>query len=311
MRRIYRDYAGGASPKAIAHALNKAGVAGPRGGTWSPSAIAGDRRAGDGILCQELYVGVRVFNRRKFRKHPETGRRSSILNPESEWLREPVPHLRILDDDLWNAVRARQKALSSQPAAHARRPKRLLSGLMRCGVCGGAMTLNGAKYACSSHRERGTCANNKIIAAQTVERRVIEGVRTRLLSPEAIAEAVRRHREAAAAERREVLASRAPIERELAEIARRLERAQELCLNEAMSIQDLKALKAKHAARQAELEGKLASLEQPTEVAVHPGAAQAYARLAARLHEVMEGDEGEEVRAELRKLSNPPVSTAL
>ncbi|MBC7166783.1 hypothetical protein [Phenylobacterium sp.] len=114
---------------------------------------------------------------------------------------------------------------------------------------------------------------------------MIEGVRTRLLSPEAIAEAVRRHREAAAAERREILASRALIERELAEIARRLERAQELCLNEAMSIQDFKALKARHTARQAELEGKLASLAQLTDVAAHPTAAQAYARLAARLHE--------------------------
>jgi hypothetical protein len=52
----------------------------------------------------------------------------------------------------------------------------------------------------------------------------------------------------------------------------------------------------KHAARRAELEAKLASLETPTEVVAHPGAAEAYARLAERLHEVMEGSEGEVVR---------------
>ena len=90
VRRIFKGYAGGASPKALTHALNAEGVPGPRGGTWSPSAIYGDRRAKNGILCQELYIGVRVFNRRRRRKHPDSGRRSSVLNPESEWIREAV-----------------------------------------------------------------------------------------------------------------------------------------------------------------------------------------------------------------------------
>ena len=302
IRRIYRDYADGASPKTIAHALNREGVEGPRGGTWSPTTISGDRNAKDGILCQELYMGVRIFNRRRFRKHPDTGKRSSILNPESEWIREPTPELRILDDDLWGAVQARQADLAGRPTAHARKPKRLLSGLLKCGLCGGAMTLNAGKYNCSHHRERGTCSNGKIIAADRVERRVLDGLAEKLLAPEAIAQAVRLHREAAAAERREILSSRAPIERELAEIERRIDRAQELCLNEAMTIEDFKALKARHGERKAELEAKLASLEQPTDVAVHPGAAQAYARLASRLHEVMGGSDGETVRDEVRKL---------
>lgn len=67
----------------------------------------------------------------------------------------------------------------------------LLSGLMRCALCGSGMTLNGGKYACSAARERETCKNNKIIAARTVEDRVLAGVRRHLLSPEAIASAVR------------------------------------------------------------------------------------------------------------------------
>jgi DNA-binding transcriptional ArsR family regulator len=157
-----------------------------------------------------------------------------------------------------------------------------------CVACGSAMTLNGGKYACSANRERGTCSNGKIIAAERVERRVVEGIRTKLLSPEAIAKAVQDHRDAAAVERREILASRAPIERELTEIARKIERGQEMCLNEVISIADLKALTAKHATRRQELESKLASLEQPTDVAAHPGAAAAYARLAERLSYAME-----------------------
>jgi hypothetical protein len=122
VRRIFRDFAAGSSPQTLAHALNREGVPGPRGGTWSPSAIAGDRRAQDGLLCQELYKGLRVFNRRRFRKHPETGRRSSVLNPQSEWLREDVPHLRIVDDALWAGVQARQAAISAMPRAACANP---------------------------------------------------------------------------------------------------------------------------------------------------------------------------------------------
>ncbi|QIF82443.1 recombinase family protein [Brevundimonas sp. 'scallop'] len=117
IRRIFRDYATGKSPRLIAHALNAEGEPGPRGGEWTPTAIYGDRRSRDGILCQELYVGVRVYNRRAFKKHPDTGKRSGRLNAASEWLREPIPELRLIDDDLWTAVQDRQKAVGEKPAA--------------------------------------------------------------------------------------------------------------------------------------------------------------------------------------------------
>ncbi|WP_407059711.1 recombinase family protein [Brevundimonas bacteroides] len=302
IRRIFTDYAAGKSPRLIAHALNREGVPGPRGGEWTPSAVYGDRRAKDGILCQELYVGVRVFNRRKFRKHPDTGRRSSVLNPESEWIREPAPELRIIDDALWAAAQARQEALTDQPAEQARRPKRLLSGLLKCGLCGSGMTLNGNKYACSAARERGTCSNKKIIAAPTVEARVLDGIRDKLLSPQAMAAAVDQLREESQNRRRETLAARAPMERELAEIARKLERAQTLCIDGAMEIEELKSRSAPLKARRTELHALLAEVDEPETVALHPAAAQAYAQLASRLYEALEGDEGEEVRNELRKL---------
>ncbi|PWQ83394.1 resolvase, partial [Stenotrophomonas maltophilia] len=51
IRRIFRDYASGKSPRQIAHTLNSQGVPGPRGGEWTPTAIYGDRRSRDGILC--------------------------------------------------------------------------------------------------------------------------------------------------------------------------------------------------------------------------------------------------------------------
>lgn len=304
VRSIFKRHAEGESPRTLAHALNTAGEPGPRGGTWTASTIHGDRRTGDGILHQELYIGVRVFNRRKFRKHPDTGRRSSVLNPPEEWIREPVPDLRIIDDDLWARVQSRKSALSAQPTALARKPKRLLSGLMKCSQCGSAMTLKGGKYNCSGRYDRGasTCDNGKIIAATTVERRVLAGVKTHLISPEAIALAVTRYQEAAEEHRRMIERERAPMEKELAAIGGQLKRAQIMFMEEEIDLETLKARTAPLKARQAELAALLSEVTPAETVRLHPGVAEAYRRLAENLHLAIEGDAGEDLRRELRRL---------
>ena len=303
IRSIFERYTEGESPRSIAHSLNNAGEAGPRGGTWTPSTINGDRRTGDGILHQELYIGVRVFNRRRYRKHPDTGKRSSILNPPEDWIRQPAPDLRIVDDELWTRVQNRKTALSALPAAHGRKPKRLLSGLMKCCQCGSAMTLKGAKYTCSGHYDRGrsTCSNSKIIAATTVERRVLAGVKTHLVSPEAIAMAVKRYQDAAEEHRRMVERERAPREKEQAEIGRRLERAQVMFMEGVVDLETLKARTAPLEARRQELTTLLSEV-LPQTIQLHPGVAEAYRQLATDLQQALEGDAGEDLRAELRKL---------
>ena len=48
VRRIFREFAAGRSPKAIAKALNGEGVAGPSGAAWSPSTIYGNHTRGTG-----------------------------------------------------------------------------------------------------------------------------------------------------------------------------------------------------------------------------------------------------------------------
>ncbi len=302
VRRIFADYADGRSPRLIAHALNAEGVPGPRGGTWAPTAIAGDRRAGDGILCQELYVGVRVFNRRRFRKHPETGRRSGVLNPPEAWVRQPVPDLRILSDDDWAAAQARHGAISTQPRQRARAPKRLLSGLLTCHLCAGAMTLHGNVYRCSTHKDRGTCPNGKSIAARSVERRVVDGVRRHLLAPDKIAAAVREIHDGQARDRKAAMAERLPRERELAEIVRRLDRAQEAYLAGVMDLADLGRQTEPLKARRAEIERLLQEVEAPPVIQLHPAAAEAYRQLAENVAEALDAEDGEELRMAFRGL---------
>src|SRR5438093_12881888 len=111
IRRIFRDYVAGASPKQICKALNKEGIPGPQGALWNPSTIHGNPKRGIGILHNELYIGRMVWNRQRFLKDPDTGKRVARPNPESAWIIKDVPELRIVDDELWQAAKARQASV--------------------------------------------------------------------------------------------------------------------------------------------------------------------------------------------------------
>ena len=100
VQRIFADYAKGISPKKIAAALNKERIAGPRGKGWGASTLHGNRERGTGILNNRLYIGEQLWNRSKFAKDPDTGKRVSRLNPESEWVITAIPDLRIIDQPL-------------------------------------------------------------------------------------------------------------------------------------------------------------------------------------------------------------------
>jgi site-specific DNA recombinase len=147
IRRIFRDYAAGLSPKALAKRLNAERCPGPGGARWNPSTIHGNPSRGTGILNNELYIGRLVWNRLRYVKDPDTGKRVSRPNPPSEWVTTAVPALRVVDEELWNQVKVRQAemrrvASSGDPKRfnQARRPKYLFSGLTKCAECGGSCT---------------------------------------------------------------------------------------------------------------------------------------------------------------------------
>ena len=108
VERIFREFVAGVSPKQIAKNLNREGIAGPFDGAWSPSTIYGNGKRGTGILNNELYIGRLVWNRLRYVKNPDTGKRVSRLNPEAEWMRKEVPELRIVSDELWASAKQRQ-----------------------------------------------------------------------------------------------------------------------------------------------------------------------------------------------------------
>ena len=53
-------------------------------------------------------VGKYIWNRRRSAKIRSTGKTVWHDNPPSAWEREDRPHLRIISDDLWNAVKKMQ-----------------------------------------------------------------------------------------------------------------------------------------------------------------------------------------------------------
>ena len=185
--RIFEEYVAGRSPIAIAKTLNAEGVPGPTGTGWTQSTINGNRRRGIGILNNEIYIGKYVWNRQRFIKNPDTGKRVPRFNPEKDWIRNDVPELRIVEQDLWDRAKERQRALPERKEDFwkGQRPKYLLSGLVRCGVCGGGCSkANHGRYACSAARTKGTCSNTLKIDQSALEESVISALRTHLMQPE-------------------------------------------------------------------------------------------------------------------------------
>jgi site-specific DNA recombinase len=185
VRRIFGAYVLGQSPRVIAAALNREDLPSPRGGLWNASTINGSRQRKNGILNNELYLGRITYNRQRFVKDPDTGKRLSRVNPEHLWIIKEVPPLRIIDDAVWNASQALRARYSSQAGNKRQTKKRLLSGLVRCGGCGGAMTIiNRERYSCSARRERGTCTCPVSISVTELESRILTALKDILFGRE-------------------------------------------------------------------------------------------------------------------------------
>ncbi len=189
VRWIFQQYADGLSPRDIAKALNDRREPGPRGAAWRDTAIRGHVSRGTGILNNESYVGRAIWNRRQYRKNPETERRVARANTPEEWVVNENDALRIIDDALWARVKARQaevEGLFSHTTTNrlnaTHRPSYMLSGILECAECGGPYAISGKdRYSCTNRKKQipvealrgATCGNQKTILRSELEPRVI------------------------------------------------------------------------------------------------------------------------------------------
>jgi site-specific DNA recombinase len=296
VRRIFERFAAGMSANAIAKQLNADGVPGPRGLLWRDTAIRGHRQRGTGILNNELYIGRLIWNRLRYVKDPETGKRRSMRNGADDLVVEAVPDLRIVDDELWHRVKRRQDEIDGTPAVQKikasgfwlqRRAAHLLTGLVHCGVCGGGYAAVGRDYlACSAARKLGTCDHRKAIRRPDLEQLILDALKHRLMQPEAVhtftaelhAEINRSHRDG------EV--ERARLQREHERVKVRLEGLYDAIAEGLRTEGLLERIKG----MEAEKDRLAAALDRPapSHVRLHPNLADIYRAKVTDLHRALE-----------------------
>src|SRR5262245_59653809 len=284
VRRIFNDYRAGASPKQIAKALNAEGVRGPRGALWSPSTIHGNPERGIGILHNELYIGRLVWNRQRFLKDPDTGKRVARANPPTEWITKDVPELRIIDDEVWQAVRTRYANVQRKWKAgregkrfnQFRRPKYLFSGLPKCGECGaGFIVYSREQLGCFGTRDRGTCTNKLTISRHEVEERVLSALQDKLMRKDFFEEFCREFAKEMNRLRMEQRAGLTSAKREVERIGRRIKKLLDLMLDDEITVDEGKAEMKALDSRRKELEAQLKNADEPPPL-LHPSMADLY-----------------------------------
>ena len=193
IRWIFEQYAEGKSCQKIAAELNLNRIPSPRNSTWAVSALYGSPAKGSGILNNATYIGQYIWNRSRWEKHPDTGKRVRIDRPKEEWQVMERPDLKIIDDALWKAVRERMNRPVNFGGTKGKggKPRTLFGGLLKCPSCGGAIVaVNANKYGCSNNKDRGdaVCQNRDKVSRAILDARLLSIIRDDLLSPTAIAE---------------------------------------------------------------------------------------------------------------------------
>lgn len=292
VRRIFEEYAAGRTPREIARDLNRDGVLPPRGRAWNASTINGNPGRGSGILRNELYAGQLIWNRVRMIKDPDTGRRVSRPNPKSEWQVSEVPHLAVVDTELFEVVRNRKQSYVGVLPTYQRHPRHLLSGLLRCGCCGAGMSTNGKdksgqiRIRCSAAKESGTCPDPRTFYLAAVENAVLSGLKSELRHPAVIAEYVREYQRERKRLAAKTLAKRSHLQRKLGEIDREIERLVDAI---AKGLGDPAVLGPKSTALNEERKLIRAELEEvppPVDpIALHPAILARYEEQLERLQE--------------------------
>ncbi len=206
LRRMFELYANGAGYQRTARILADEGFTPPapshrdRPPGWSASAVRE-------ILSNPTYNGRVVWGRRK--KVIRKGTRSQEYRPQDDWLNVDAPDLKIIPDDLWEAVQARRRdarqiylghtngRLCGKPA-NGIESKYLLTGFAVCGPCGAALGIRGARhgrrpaYKCLAYETKGpkACTNKWPAPMKETDGAVLSLLADTLLRPEVVAPAI-------------------------------------------------------------------------------------------------------------------------
>lgn len=320
VRRIYRMHDEGArSYRSIADEFNREGVSPPRnngrggkhGGGWTHTTV----RA---ILGNEKYIGRWTWNASKWIRVPGKRARRRQIREASDHVVREYPELAIIDAETWARVRARaaRETRGSGRTVRAAQTVYLVSGLLRCGPCGGPMSVCGSKmkagvryvqFGCTAHSSRGgaICDNATTISERRITGALVAALREALAGPEA-AEAFACAFERRAAERARA-AETSGLERELRAAETRVANATRLMVE----MPDDLDIRRQREADQAEVRRLRTAIAAETRAAA-PRAVPDHGALGAalgRFVELVATEAPERARAALARVMSPLVLT--
>jgi len=290
IRRIFDEYLSGVSTHEIVERLNADGIPSPRGGVWRANTLTGNAKRGYGILWNDLYRGVRIWNRVRMVRDPETGKRVSRTNPESEWQYQDAPNLRIVSDAIFTAARNRRQAGMKAGRGRTKKPKRPFSGLLRCGHCGSPMTIrarreNGAVYiACTDATQAHICTQKSMVRLDHIENEVFDRLAELLRDPGYMQAYLTAYHEERTRLAQENAKDRGKLERAAIKARQAHQRATDLYID---GVTDGEAAKARIRNLGLKAEAAEAELEKaappPEVVTLHPKATSRYLEAIADL----------------------------
>jgi site-specific DNA recombinase len=259
VREIFALWNEGLSAVDICERLNKRGTPSP-GSTWNRRVRRAEswvQTAVRGILHNPLYTGQQRWNTSRYTKDPDTAKDRRRARPQCEHIVRVIEALRLVSDETFERAAARFRSLADDDPRlkTGGRPKHLLSGQLKCAVCGSNYVLaDRYKYACAGYIGGRACANRVWVRKDALEDKIVRPLDERVLEPRRVEQAVTWMR---------------------AEYARRLKAARERSAAAPREIADLDA-------RLARLRGGVADLE-PDELAA------AIARVEAKRRDLLNG----------------------
>jgi hypothetical protein len=179
------------------------------------------------VLRNPLYTGKQRWNTRRFLKQPETGKDCARKRPESEHIVNQIESLRIIPDATFQKAAGRFRSLSNDDPRlkTGGRAKHLLSGQLKCALCGANYVLTDAfKYACASHWNGRACSNIVRVRKDALEAKIVKPLDERVLEPKRMAKAVTWMREEYTRRTAAARSRSAAAPKELADLDARLTR---------------------------------------------------------------------------------------
>ena len=251
------------------------------------------------MLRNRLYAGELVHNRTSKIVEPVSRNVRIRPNATESWAIQPVPELRIIEPALWEQVQLQLEMRATTHPETQRRPKHLLSGLGRCGVCGsGWIKIRRGFWGCSGTRNGAGCSNTRIISDERYQARVLSGLKERLLDPEAVSLCVRLYHEENARRDREEARERHKVERKLADANGRIKRLVEAIAAGAGEFPEVREKLIETRIDQERLLEELASTEAERIIALHPTVASDYRAAVEGLNQTLADYDSPEIREE-------------